>query len=343
MITWLCRIVNLILLLCIALTTSATMDFKAMLASAKRAEKARSKAAAATSDDAQFKFSDLRSHGFPSYGVSFSRNVFAYECGLQSILEAELENRGRQTTFEDMGGRRVWMIGGVPHPSGAILTGLPTWAKQLAESLRPVFGGEAPNQILVNVYEVGMGIKKHNDGALYESTAAILTVGGSALLEFTANGKHNKYLVDAPLAAGEAAAGAGISSSTVDGSSSTGNAAEGSVLDPAQSARAAALTAFSVYLPANSLIVFSNNAYERYDHGIAARIDDSIDSSCINADACDLTIPQTIPRSTRRFSLTFRRVKLVAKVVDEEFGVCSADEQEEIDRRFHWWKKSISD
>ena len=348
MITRLVLLLNIGLLTVKSTATSSGphMDFHAMLASAKRAEKARSKTI--TTCDAAFEWSDLSFHDYRQHGVNFSKHVFKNHCSLLSILEAELD-KGRSTPFEDVGGRRVWMIGGVPHPSGAILMELPPWVKKLADALRPAFDGEAPNQVLVNVYEVGMGILRHNDGPLYHSSAAILTVGGSALLEFTDNCKEVTNTTISATAAAAAATTTTTTTATTAGASSSSNkssssgAAQGATPTLTAAVTTTELPAFSVYLPANSLVVFTDSAYHRYDHEIQPRTDDIIDSGCINAAICGLSTQQTIPRTTRRFSLTFRRVKHVAKVLDSEFGVCSTEEQAEIDRRFLWWKRSITD
>ena len=68
--------------------------------------------------------------------------------------------------------------------------------------------------------------------------------------------------------------------------------------------------AFSVYLPARSLFLFSKELYTRYFHAIEEREEDALDGSVLNVPA-ELA-GQTVQRQTR-ISLTIRRVHTLAE------------------------------
>lgn len=214
----------------------------------------------------------------------------------------------QETEWLAVGGRDVAIFGGVPHPSGAILEKLPPWLAPIADHLKPFFEGNAPNQVLLNRYDENQGIQFHNDGPLYLSTAAILSFSNDALLEFRPN--------KAP-----------ITSLTDD------------INTPFHPEM------YSVYLPSNSLFVFSDSAYHHYEHGIRSDMCNIlINEHCLNAKVMNISVGDIISKKSKckRYSLTFRYVKNVAKVL-EEFGPCNEEERSEIKRRLNWWLQSITD
>lgn len=230
---------------------------------------------------------------------------------------------------------------GVPHPSGAICEPLPSWLNPVAQLLRPHFGDRPPDQVLLNRYLPGQGIEFHNDGPLYEPIAAILSFGADDVIRFRNTADH-----------------------TISKSSSTTTLQSS---DSVQGSGILAADEIKVFLPRNSLLVFSDLAYSDYLHGIigdathtpAAATQSSSEistvrlSECCNAHlidskshvdqsisaCCEDSIPR---RSSVRYSLTFRRLKHVTRPADE-FGPCSAEERAEVLRRKLWWLKSISD
>jgi hypothetical protein len=180
--------------------------------------------------------------------------------------------------------------------------------------LRTYFDGLVPNQVLLNYYDVTDGIGYHNDGELYFPTAAILSVGESALLQFHPNSLE-------------------LSSSTVTVDTSN----DGTMLDLPKSA--------SFYLPNNSLFVFSHSLYNDYQHGIMNTASFTILDDCRNRlDVPSLTDlrPPIITRQNPRWSLTFRRLRHVSKTFDE-FGPGNDEERSELARRRKWWLQSITD
>ena len=314
------------------------MDFHAMLAHARRAQDIKlGQPSKKDSVDLKFDYSDLK---WNNYGdLQFSQTILSEQqlAALHTTLIHELT----RNSFEEMGGRKVQMAGGVPHPSGAILLELPVWLRPLAESLRPAFGGLAPNQVLINVYECGAGIFPHNDGPLYESCAAIFSIGSSTVLEFTRPSLPIIPTITSPSDPVLEFAHDNAPHSTIQPEPSLPTNHPDP--DPTTTSSTTIVPPCSVFLPANSLVVFTGKAYEDYNHEIVPRAIDVVDHRCVNRDACQLSIGDARPRSSQRFSLTFRRVANVAKVIDDEFGICSKDDRDEINRRYAWWKTSITD
>jgi len=227
--------------------------------------------------------------------------------------------------WNQVGGRQVALFGGVPHPSGAICEPLPAWLNPISQLLKPYFGDHAPDQVLLNKYQPGQGINFHNDGPLYEPTAAILSFHADDVIRF-----REKTPSTTAIAA------------TVTLSSSSSSSSAASADD------------IHIFLPKNSLLVFSHLAYTDYVHGIVPvglrgqsplNICDCVNSNLLHDDNHnnDEDHQVLIPaRSQIRYSLTFRRLKHVSKPADE-FGPCSAEERAETLRRKLWWLKSISD
>ena len=88
-------------------------------------------------------------------------------------------------------GRRVRSVGGSVDPRGALVPApLPGWAARLCDKLvaDSVWPADVapPNHTLVNWYASGSGILPHEDGPSYHPVAAILSLGGWAVLRFYA-------------------------------------------------------------------------------------------------------------------------------------------------------------
>lgn len=84
--------------------------------------------------------------------------------------------------------RKLMCCGGTPHPSGMFVEDLPDHVAALGRRLAklgPAFAaGAAPNQYLINMYAPGAGISPHLDGPLYHPTAAIVSLGDVAVMDF---------------------------------------------------------------------------------------------------------------------------------------------------------------
>lgn len=120
---------------------------------------------------------------------------------------------------------------------------------------------QPPNHVLLNEYQPAQGILSHTDGPLYASRTATLSLGSDVVFEFSKR-----------LATDE------IGTSTDETNQSV-----------------------SIVLHADSLIVFEDDAYLQYCHGIKMDVwEDTTGTNCLNAPAGIV-----VPRG-RRFSLTFR-------------------------------------
>mmetsp|Transcript_8248 Transcript_8248/g.12970 ORF Transcript_8248/g.12970 Transcript_8248/m.12970 type:complete len:296 (+) Transcript_8248:132-1019(+) len=103
----------------------------------------------------------------------------------QSILQGVYAD-GTEQRWVQCGNRRVQNWGG--KPGDAMVTeDLPPFAAALVDAV--ITSGvcdenTSPNHVLVNEYNQPAGITPHNDGALYAPHVAIVTLSGSALMDF---------------------------------------------------------------------------------------------------------------------------------------------------------------
>ena len=321
----------------------SALDFDGMYARAKKAAKASKPSLPNTTLSVGF----LRDIG----GVPKTLQ-FANHCLTEGDANEVLSNIWRLNGWIHAGGRNVMIMGGVPHPNGAILEQLPPWLLKLARQLSPIFNGKTPNQVLINEYVDFQGIAEHCDGPLYHSQAAIVSFESSALVKFR--------LSDLSVLQSHFSTAHADNKDGVDNVSDLGfeAAVEAKQLSKCCSEQILELLGesnllpcssvleypenFSVMLPPRSLLVFNDICYEKYVHAIDAVESDIIDDTCVNANLCDVTIGQIVPRCRKRYSLTFRIVKTVAYIIDE-FGPCTTELREEINRRKVWWSKAISE
>ena len=296
---------------------AVALDFKRMLKEARSAAALRKE---------EIKLHEVR-HSESSSTATFTRfssspqieDVFYCSEFLTKVEEQELlafltTNNDANHKWQECGGRRVKILGGVPHHSGSIIEGLPPPINKLAERLSPFFdGGNKPNQVLLNCYVKGSGIRDHNDGPLYCATAAIISLESSAMLHFI---KEDQTPRQSREVGGGGAGGGG------DGGRGGGEEEE-TMMEAAPS------EALSIFLPARSMVVFSKDLYRNYKHGISAVLRDTIDARCINAPEAGMGVGDVVERGEVRYSLTFRLVRHVAKVIDE-FGPLNVAEEEEV-------------
>jgi hypothetical protein len=99
----------------------------------------------------------------------------------------------------------------------------------------------------------------------------------------------------------------------------------------------------STFLSSRSLVGFTNDAYTSHTHGINGLIEDEINNHCINIKESNIKIGDIIPRSNIRYSMTFRCVKTIKAIIDDEFGFTTTGEKEEFNRRQSWWLNSIDE
>jgi alkylated DNA repair protein alkB family protein 6 len=302
------------------------MDFAALYRSEK-AKAAAIKAARANSvpidntarpvpsSDVPEKLEDL-GHGI-SYCGSFLSHTEA-----RALVEAI--DRVPSTEWASLTKRRLLNLGGVPHPSGS-------WAEPLPQEITGLvsqrliqmglFSCEKPaNQVLLNEYSDGSGIDSHNDGPLFEPVACIVSLGGDAVLNFYALGNDREKNKERAKK---------INMSSADPKTSS------SINTPV----------CSVILRANSLVVFSGEAYESFTHGIdQGDVDIVGDSkSCLNLSLAAAKPDDVITRPPRRLSLTLRRLARVTREFEGEGEYVPLDVEAERQRRRSWWLSSISE
>lgn len=190
----------------------------------------------------------------------------------------------------NFGKRRVCMFG-ERDEDGDCDGSLPPPLREIAEELvaQGVFPpSRPPNHVLLNEYQAGQGILPHTDGPLYESRTATLSLSSSVVIEFTKR----------------------LSTSEI-GTSNVPSALElvgrdATVSDTFQSSDATLmpLSPLQIVLEPGSLLVFQDDAYLRYCHGIAMDVwSDETTERCLNAP------PHLILQRGKRYSLTFRHKK----------------------------------
>jgi len=110
----------------------------------------------------------------------------------------------------------------------------------------------------------------------------------------------------------------------------------------------------------NSVVVFSGAAYEDCAHRVTDSVADgpfrppggaeksgferATEIANFEHVAKTIDASQPKPRAARRLSVTFRRLKHVARTLDEtDVALLSQDDRAELDRRAAWWARSIND
>ncbi len=176
---------------------------------------------------------------------------------------------------------------------------LPPWLHSISQELvrLGIFPVEqTPNHVLVNEYRSNGGILHHTDGPFYHPNVAILSIGGPMLLTFRRRLKSDQIVPT------------NMNNATISSSSTA--------VDPLYSG-----DLFSVLLQSNSLLVFREELYSDYMHGIKTDVFyDVIDAVteggdtpnyaaatcvCLNKLAAGVMAGDRIERHSRT-SLTFR-------------------------------------
>jgi hypothetical protein len=90
---------------------------------------------------------------------------------------------------------------------------------------------------------------------------------------------------------------------------------------------------FTVLLRPRSLLIFCDDKYTDFYHGISESKSDLIEANCLNCNE----FGQFIDRDNVRLSLTIR-----STLVEKE-RIFSEEERDEIFRRKNWWVNSINE
>ena len=100
----------------------------------------------------------------------------------------------------------------------------------------------------------------------------------------------------------------------------------------------------SVLLRPRSVVAFADAAYLSLKHGIAAARADTVDDRVRNGAAAGCAVGDVVARAPSRLSVTFRRLKRVARRLDGvDASLLHDEDRVELERRRRWWAKSIAD
>ena len=159
--------------------------------------------------------------------------------------------------------RRLQQWGGTPLPEGMQQQPLPPYLATVVAQLvhDKAFGlAETPNHVLINEYNPGQGIMPHRDGPLYHPRVAIISLGGTVVMDLTP-----------PMGDG----------------------------DPLQ-----------VVLRPGSLLIFEDDIYQTWMHGIAETGDDMVGERAINAHLAGCKPGDVLQREHRRYEVELEATPL---------------------------------
>lgn len=284
----------------------AEIDFMAML----KAEKAKAKAESKKST--QKKVTPKDTLILPeliqiSSGVAYCPDFISQDEESSLITDIDYISQNQWATLTQ---RRLLNLGGIPHPSGSWSEELPEYTELICSRLVEMGVFKTyPNQILLNEYCDGAGIDPHNDGPLYQPLACIVSLNSDAIIDFYEMTNKSNH--------------------------GSGGGAE--VITPQIEH-----PSFSVVLRRRSLVVFSEEKYISYVHGIQKRMEDKVDKNVINMKESNVRPGELLVRSSRRLSVTVRTLSNAQKHIST-FDVLTSEERNEKERREAWWCGSISE
>uniref|UniRef100_A0A7N0UFL3 Fe2OG dioxygenase domain-containing protein n=1 Tax=Kalanchoe fedtschenkoi TaxID=63787 RepID=A0A7N0UFL3_KALFE len=220
-------------------------------------------------------------------------------------------NQAPLAKWKTLKNRRLQNWGGVVHEKGLLSQNLPPWLSNLTRRISETTGlfPSPINHVLINEYLPDQGIMPHQDGPAYFPVVAILSLGSPAVMDFT---PHSKLKL-----------------SDKSNSQSQDTCAEASEMEAQEWVENH--YPFSVLLMPRSLLIFKDEAYSDYLHGIkdsrvqqfhgAVNLNDLLErhgldqllnseKEVIETNAGDT---KTICRSNTRISLTCRLVLKVHK------------------------------
>ncbi|KAK1291267.1 hypothetical protein QJS10_CPB17g01553 [Acorus calamus] len=160
------------------------------------------------------------------------------------------------TKWKSLKNRRLQNWGGVVHEKGLLPQDLPPWLKGVTNKICDMTGlfPSPINHVLINEYLPDQGIMPHQDGPAYFPVVAILSLGSSAVMDFTPHVRLREC----------------TNESDAKSSTSTGNVnnkGDGCSEDRVCGDAADHLP-FSLLLKPCSLLIFKDKAYSDYLHGI---------------------------------------------------------------------------
>ncbi|XP_057446466.1 uncharacterized protein LOC130738494 [Lotus japonicus] len=213
--------------------------------------------------------------------------------------------------WKPMKNRRLQNWGGVVHEKGLLPQPLPPWLTNLTKRMYEELGlfPSPLNHVLINEYLPNQGIMPHQDGPAYFPVVAILSLGSPAVMDFTPHARLK-----------------------LDSQDNTDKDSEGGTLEIGEEKWLDDHHPFSVLLMPRSLLIFKDQAYSDYLHGIqdsavhcydgvineteALKYKESDGHHCSSEEALETIGKEeckNIPRTSNRVSLTCRMVPKVHK------------------------------
>jgi hypothetical protein len=218
------------------------------------------------------------------------------------------------------GKRRVCMFGEEETDDGLLPPPLAEIARELVKLnvFPPSSSCPPPNHVLLNEYQPGQGILPHTDGPLYEHRTATLSLGSDVVIEFTKRLASNEIgtsakqtttttiVMDSNLG-DDHRERKQANSNHRTGKDNTDNNNNSRRLDTGND-QLSSSAPIQVLLESGSLLVFQEDAYMNYCHGIAMDVwRDVTTDHCLNAPS------GKIVHRGLRYSLTFRHKKTEMK------------------------------
>lgn len=173
--------------------------------------------------------------------------------------------------WKSLKNRRLQNWGGIVHEKGLLSQELPPWLKRVTEKVSEESGlfPSTINHVLINEYLPDQGIMPHQDGPAYYPVVAILSLGSAAVMDFVPHPS---------LRTSPDTSGGGCEDNELDGASDSGTDKWLNNHRP-----------FSVVLMPRSLVIFKDDAYSSYLHGIR---DSSIHQYDGAVNECEAVGPQ---------------------------------------------------
>ncbi|KAM0857855.1 hypothetical protein ACQ4PT_048217 [Festuca glaucescens] len=171
---------------------------------------------------------------------------------LNSPSSSIIFTRRRRPRGKTLKNRRLQNWGGVVHDKGLLPQALPPWLTKITDKICQWTGlfPSAINHVLINEYHPNQGIMPHQDGPAYFPVVAIISLASPVVIDFTPHGKlrgHEYTYLQT------------VQSDELQESNGSYKVEDTKEADPAS---------LSLLLMPSSLLIFKDQAYTDFLHGI---------------------------------------------------------------------------